>query len=582
MNDTVVSVCLLILIGSIVFFVYQRSYDVARQKCTCAPCLPCTGLCKEKSRQAIRVVSPHLDMFDKLQGKCSSAAGPLRRQRRLDLKSLDACAGTCANDSACMGFDHQNDSCWLISANDNQDKLSSVFGSNRGGAGQCYRKRLPRADQHVDPATFTLVGRGECLHTHSSGDKRAPTAQKNSQAKSFLECSNQCKNDGGCSSFSFNSLLNTCLINAGTQATSGADAVNDSTACFSRKNARPSFPGYTSEPGECIGAGIKAARIQSEGRTDADTERKCFRLCNEDDECIGFTFDKRRGKGCQLISGRDNPRARVYGLKGSKLQREAFSCFIKDRARPDAPSELDRITRILRNPNFRTHGSNEKGTLVVVDSGQAKHLASTYCEPGDTCVDQTDPSLGCAQYDKDVHFDTTIEKDLAKNKLCFRGLYREKVDGVSKNQQSFRRQLDFDKLGPNPVLLGQTYTSSPGRATGQVVGQYSSVDKAVVECNGDVKCTHLAITSPFDITAYSNAQMIPPRADDGVFRLKRDGFATPRPGSFPCNPAHAFGSASEAEPFCKSSSICRGYNDKGETFTCKFKDRAIVLAKQEQ
>ena len=68
----------------------------------------------------------------------------------------------------------------------------------------------------------------------------------------------------------------------------------------------------------------------------------------------------------------------------------------------------------------------------------------------------------------------------------------------------------------------------------------------------------------------------------GSYLLKRNGFIAPKKGLFPCEPAAEFETAKEAEDFCKGDSICRGFDENFNTFTCSFLDEPLVLAKKKE
>jgi len=574
--DAIISTSFVILILSIIFFIFHRQKNMKTETVQCDECVPCETLCAQPSRQ--KVTTSPIDRFDRLQGMCATKSGPMFSEEKVKIKTVRECAGLCDSIDHCMGFNFKKSTCSLITALDSRNKLNTPMGSDRS-AGNCYRKRLP--SKQFQSSDFSFVGNGECVNLDANGDKFEPLATS-VEAASLDECARQCRDSEKCSSFSFNSLLKKCLLGEGQHETVGKDLVNDSTSCHLKKFARPSIMGYSSEPGECISNDANTTRVRSIGRRDADTEEKCAKLCNNLEKCIGFTFDKRIDRGCQIINGSDNPLAKKFGVKGSRLQREAFSCYLKEKAKPgEREKDLDRMTRILRSKEFSVIEDNAKGKLILIDDGMLQHVASTYCENEDICISNEDPSQGCMQYsDGKKFFSKATHDQIDENKLCFRKQHQDFKQEVFKGREAFRRGLDIDRVDANPVLNGQSYIRKPGKLDGDVDSHHDDFEEAVKACNASVACTGMSIISPNDIYNFKNATVKAVRGEYRGHRIKRNGFMEIKNGIFPCDPSRQFDSAMEAERFCRDDAICRGFDGENRTFSCDFESEPMVLVKK--
>ena len=577
-SDALIAVCLVVLLASLGYFVFQRRARISQK---CEPCESCESLCA--APRAAQKLSSALEGFDKLKGVCATETGPMRSERRVQIKNAAECAARCAVETGCIGFNFFEENCSLISALDERNSLDRLVGSDRNEKGNCFRKRLP--PKTLNGGAFTAVGLGECVHIDSNGESFEPVEQRETEASTLSECARACKNDDSCSSFSFDSLLSRCLINSGDHETRGGSDFHLSASCHKKRFARPSILGYSSTAGECIGRDPDTTRLTTVGRRDAGDERACAKLCNSLKDCVGFTFDKRDDKGCLIINGSENEPARIHGLKGTELQREAFNCYARDDRAPEKEkSDLDRITRILRSKNASVLEDNASGKLLLIEEGGLQHVASTYCDEKDECVNESDPKKGCANYGSGASFfNKETQEMIEKNKLCFRRQHREGNVGAYRGQQAFRRGLDVDRIDSNPTLLGQEYLRKPGRVEGEVLGHHDDFDEAVQKCNSAANCNHISIISPTDIYTYTDGRMMELGSKYGSYLLKRNGFIAPKKGLFPCEPAAEFETAKEAEDFCKGDPICRGFDDENfNTFTCSFLDEPMVLAKKKE
>lgn len=591
MYDAIISLSLVILLCSVIYYLYQRSARLHKQT-KCGECRDCDDLCAtESSRQKVSS-NDFMAHFDRLKGLCVSDLGPLAARTRPTLKSIEQCASTCSLETTCLGFNFSNATCDIISGPDNSDALVHRIGSDRSN-GECFLKRVDPTG--LETSGFTDVGANTCVHLDPKGSPFAPKKSKEHEAETSELCAIACKKDDACTSFSFDQMLSTCLLNSGVHPTRGKSKHHLSTRCFAKRNPRPQLKGYDDSVGECLGTGDKPPRIVAQGVYDVETERGCAELCdaenadskeNGDDmnECFGFTFDKREGKGCQLILRKDNPK--VVDVVGSGLLGETFSCYRnKTRERANVSGRVDRVSRALRGRDVSMLQSSQKGMLLKLDDGKTAHVASTYCvvEEGDTCVDMDDPKRGCAEYSQSVHFGEELSDLIDETKLCFRKQHAIESDNVSTEAESFRPRLDKDRLNSTPVLLGQKYARTPGRVEGKTLGVFEDFDKAIQSCNSNSSCSHLAVYGPYNLMSISEGVLEEDTRLSRSFRLKRNGFLNVVLGEFACGPQKSFDSAREAELFCKSDDACTGFEQTTgseiNTFSCEFQDTPVVLSK---
>lgn len=576
MYDVVISVSLVVLMISIVFYMYERARNRGA-RLDCGTCKTCEEMCSLESRQKVNAKS-HMNLFDKLKGKCALISGNLISTPLPKLTTSEQCASTCALDNTCLGFNFDK-RCEIISTQ--KGALTERLGSDRSKPGDCFIKRIeikrPKKGRYLD------LGPGECVHVDDEGEDFDPVEQIEKTAPNVDACASLCDKSNQCTSFSYDSLTNTCLLNTSSHETRGAHDYHATQRCYGKKNARTQIAGYDDEPGECLGKGNRAKRLQLLGRYDATTPMKCSRLCNEENDCIGFTFDKREGKGCQLIFGKDNKQAELEGLLGSKLQAEAFSCYIRKRTlKKNEQENLDRMTKVLRAADISVSESTGKGKILIIDDGVTSHVASTFCNEGDACVDRSKPELGCAVYSKsqNSYFNEELTNIIAQTKLCFRSQHKDEGENVYAEPESFRNTLDKDRIDTNPVLLGQAYTKKMGRVEGDVLESHDAFDDAVQKCNSEQDCTHLAIYSPYNVLSFKNGEILADESKYEKFRLKRNGFMENLTGTFDCAPQRRFESGSNAEEFCKADAACTGYDMQHRTYNCEFKDAPIVLEKK--